>query len=38
MELDDLDRDQITFRDAESGKVRVLLRRRDGDLELVDTA
>ncbi len=37
MELDDLDRDQITFRDAESGAVRVLLRRRDGDLELVET-
>ena len=38
MELDDLDRDQITFRDAESGEVRVLLRRQDGDLELVETA
>ncbi len=36
MQLDDLDRDQITFRDAESGEMRVLLRRRDGDLELVE--
>ena len=36
IELDDLDRDQITFRDAESGAMRVLLRRRDGDLELVE--
>ena len=37
MQLDDLDRDQITFRDAESGEMRVLLRRRDGRLELVET-
>ena len=36
IELDDLDRDQITFRDAESGAMRVLLRLRDGDLELVE--
>ncbi len=36
MQIDDLDRDQITFRDAESGEMRVLLRRRDGCLELVE--
>ena len=36
MQLDDLDRDQITFRDAESGEMSVLLRRRDGRLELVE--
>jgi putative sigma-54 modulation protein len=28
--------DQVTFRDAEGGGLRVLLRRRDGDLELVE--
>ena len=36
IQLDERDCDQITFRDAETGGLRVLLRRRDGDLELVD--
>ena len=36
MALDEEDRDQVTYRDAESGSLRVLLRRRDGNLELVE--
>jgi ribosomal subunit interface protein len=36
IELDERDCDQVTYRDAESGVLRVLLRRRDGDLELVE--
>ncbi len=36
IQLDERDCDQVTFRDAESGGLRVLLRRRDGDLELVE--
>ena len=36
IELEEQDRDQLTYRDAESGALRVLLRRRDGDLELVE--
>ena len=35
--LEDRDRDQITYRDLESGRLCVLLRRRDGALELVET-
>jgi putative sigma-54 modulation protein len=35
--LEDGDRDQITYRDLESGRLCVLLRRRDGNLELVET-
>ena len=35
--LEDRDRDQITYRDLESGRLCVLLRRRDGGLELVET-
>jgi putative sigma-54 modulation protein len=34
--LEQKDRDQITFRDMESGRTCVLLRRRDGDLELIE--
>ncbi len=34
--LEELNRDQVTFRDAESGRMCVLLRRRDGALELVE--
>jgi putative sigma-54 modulation protein len=37
MHLEDRDRDQITYRDLESGRLCVLLRRRDGALELVET-
>ncbi len=36
LELESRDRDQVTFRDAESGNVCVLLRRRDGRFELVE--
>lgn len=36
MQLEELNRDQLTYRDAESGQLRVLLRRRDGNLELVE--
>ena len=34
--LDQKDRDQVTFRDMESGRICVLLRRRDGNLELIE--
>ncbi len=36
MRIEESDRDQVTFRDAESGRLQVLFRRRDGRLELVD--
>jgi hypothetical protein len=36
MALEDKNRDQVTYRDAESGAWRVLLRRRDGNLELIE--
>jgi putative sigma-54 modulation protein len=36
MALEEEDRDQVTYRDAENGALRVLLRRRDGNLELVE--
>jgi putative sigma-54 modulation protein len=36
MTLEEEDRDQVTYRDAENGALRVLLRRRDGDLELIE--
>jgi ribosome hibernation promoting factor len=36
MTLEEEDRDQVTYRDAESGALRVLLRRRDGNLELIE--
>jgi len=35
--LEESKRDQITFREADSDAVCVLLRRRDGDLELIRT-
>lgn len=34
--LDERDRDQVTYRDAQDGNMRVLLRRRDGSLELIE--
>lgn len=37
LHLEQEDRDQVTYRDAESGTVCVLLRRRDGHLELVES-
>ena len=36
LELEVSGRDHISYRDADSGKVHVLLRRRDGSLELVE--
>jgi putative sigma-54 modulation protein len=36
LRLEEQDRDQLTYRDAENGRLRVLLRRRDGDFELVE--
>jgi len=36
IQIEELNRDQLTYRDAESGELRVLLRRRDGKLELVE--
>ena len=36
LELETRNHDQVTFRDAESGNVCVLLRRRDGRFELVE--
>ena len=38
MRIEERDCDQVTFRDAESGRLQVLLRRRDGRLELVDVS
>ncbi len=38
IQIEELDRDQLTYRDAESGELRVLLRRRDGKLELVEAS
>jgi putative sigma-54 modulation protein len=38
MQLEELGRDHIAYRDAENGQVRVLLRRRDGTLELVEAS
>lgn len=37
MHLDDRKGDQITYRDLESGRLCILIRRRDGSLELVET-
>lgn len=36
MTLEDGNLDQVTYRDAENGALRVLLRRRDGNLELIE--
>ena len=38
MRIEESDCDQVTFRDAESGRLQVLFRRRDGRLELVDVS
>lgn len=37
MHLEDRGLDQITYRDLESGRLCVLVRRRDGGFELVET-
>ena len=36
MQIEERDCEQVTFRDAESNRLQVLFRRRDGRLELVD--
>ena len=36
LQIDEQDSDQVTYRDAQSGELRVLLRRRDGSLELIE--
>ena len=36
LQIDELGSDHVTYRDAESGELRVLLRRRDGGLELIE--
>ena len=38
IQIEELDRDHLTYRDAEGGGIRVLLRRRDGRLELVEAS
>ena len=37
MQLEASGKDHISYRDADSGDIHVLLRRRDGSLELVET-
>lgn len=37
LKLEELDRDHLTFRNADDGRVNVLMRRRDGNLELIET-
>ena len=36
LKLEELGRDHLTFRNAEDGRLNVLMRRRDGDLELIE--
>jgi len=36
LKLEELGRDHLTFRNAEDGRVNVLMRRPDGDLELIE--
>lgn len=36
LKINETGRDQVTYRDAESGELRVLLRRRDGNFELIE--
>ena len=36
LKLEELGRDHLTFRNAEDGRVNVLMRRRDGNLELIE--
>ncbi len=36
LRLEELDRDHLTFRNAEDGRVNVLMRRPDGNLELIE--
>ena len=36
MELESGQREYVSFRDADSGRIQVLVRRRDGAAELVE--
>ena len=36
LRLEELGRDHLTFRNVEDGRVNVLMRRRDGNLELIE--
>ena len=36
LKLEELGRDHLTFRNADDGRVNVLMRRRDGNLELIE--
>ncbi len=36
LQLEDSQRDYVSYRDADTGRVSVLVRRRDGDAELVE--
>ena len=38
MQIDELGKDHLTYRDMESGELRVLVRRRDGKLELIEAS
>ena len=38
LQVDEQSRDQVTYRDAQSGELRVLLRRRDDSLELIEAS
>ena len=38
LKINETGRDQVTYRDAESGELRVLLRRRDGNFELIEAS
>jgi len=36
LKLEELDRDHLTFRNAEDGRMNVLMRRPDGDMDLIE--
>ncbi len=38
LQIEEVDGEHITYRDADSGDLRVLLRRRDGRLELIEAS
>lgn len=38
MQIEEVGGEHLTYRDAESGDLRVLLRRRDGKLELIEAS
>ena len=38
LQIEELGGEHLTYRDADSGNLRVLLRRRDGRLELIEAS